>query len=396
MTFRIGGFHGQIDEFYIRDNFSTSFPAEPIQAVLRVSELGGFGDGSKGDVTLIASCIMNTSAKCTIGGNALTISNTQTGFFGGFSPADEVMILNNETGAYEFRTIRSISGSIISLNVRTTITGSDCQVITVPNFRSLTVNSGVTVTCAKFQNNNGGVVIFRCLKDCTINGSIITLGLGRTRTDSMQLTHANLIDNFLPMSGGNIMIFCGGTFTASSSARLGATWDGSGAGGTPNARTKGGDGGAGYGGAGGSDVDNGGLGGKGGVGGAGGGGDGSYGGDAGGVGRAIQSGFRTNTAGTGGAAGQWTNHPAGQGGIQGNPSLVLSSSSGGGGGAGGTGGNSNDGRGGYSGANLILIAKTLKADASAISTGGEGGYSNAWSGGGGGTGFCYIACEEAE
>ena len=59
----------------------------------------------------------------------------------------------------------------------------------------------------------------------------------------------------------------------------------------------------------------------------------------------------------------------------------------------GSGGNKNN-----AGSSVILIAKELNANAMAISTGGgegtRGGMSGATLGhGGGGTGFCYIACE---
>ena len=188
-----------------------------------------------------------------------------------------------------------------------------------------------------------------------------------------------------------MFITCGGTFTAGSSARLGASWSGAGKAGAPAKNSKGGDGGAGYGGAGGSDTDSGYLGGNGGVGGGGGGSDGApgsgttYGYDAGkpsgttGGSFLVHNDSNSGTTRIGGTQGR----TSGGSGVRG-----------GGGGAGGNGSNI-DSKITASGASLILIAKTLKADTAAISTGGAGGLqeNNGCQYGGGGTGFCYIACE---
>ena len=386
---RLGGINGQIDEFMFRDSFSTSLPTQPVQAVLNVSELGGFSNipVTLGDTTLTSSCVINSYASCVINSDKslLTLSNISTGIFGGLQDHREIMLLNNETGDYEFRELRSVTGTSAKLAAPASISGNNLQIISVPQFTSLTIPENVTVSPLAFANNRGGVVVFRVKNNCTINGKIITLGLGRTRTDTLQLTHAKLIDTFLPGSGGGIMIFCGGTLTIPSTARLGASWDGSGKGGTPNAQAKGNPGGAGYGGAGGSDYDNGGIGGTGGVGGGGGGGNNGTGGNA----------------GTGSTTGGRSGYTASSGGTQGITSGGNSSDASsahtdtGGAGAGGSSGRTMpyNAAGASSGASIVIIAKTLKADMSAISTGGEGGNATSYAAGGGGTGFCYIACE---
>lgn len=390
----LGGLHGEIDEFVLRDSFTEGLPSEPEKAVCNINALGGFGDGRLGNITLTAACVMNTSAKAVLssGKTQMAVSNVRAGKFGSFSAGNEVMLLNMDTGEYECRTISEISGSTLKVSKAFTMFNNGTQamqVIQVPNFNTLTVNSGVTVSPNAWDGYSGGIIAFRVKGSCTINGSLITSGKGRPRTDSLQLTHSKLIDSFIMNSGGGIFITCGGTFTAGSGARLGATWDGSAKGGAPVSKSKGGNGGAGYGGAGCSDDDYEGLGGKGGVGGAGGGGD-----SGGGTIIAGDAGQNNSTGGFGNDRG--TISTGGTQGYNGGNSQAAAKASGGG----GAGGNSAavDGNRACSGANIILVTKTLKADASAISTGGQGGYS-AGSGathmtpGGGGTGFCYIACE---
>ena len=89
----IGGIVGEIDEFVFRDSWSTSIPSAPIQATLRVSELGGFGTGSTGDVVIYSNCVLNTSARLSVTSGSssthvYTISGTQTGMFGAFTAGD--------------------------------------------------------------------------------------------------------------------------------------------------------------------------------------------------------------------------------------------------------------------------------------------------------------------
>ena len=398
---QLGGFKGQIDEFILRDTFTSEVPAEPEKAVCSVSELGGFGIGASGNVTINANCVMNTTAKF-VGTSSTSagylISNTRTGKFGSFNRGDEIMLLNMATGAYGFYWIAGISGQYLKFTEQIApdfMSASDVQIIRVEHFNTLTVNSGITVSANSWDGCSGGIIAFRCKGDCTINGSLITSGTGRPRTDLLVVSHGTLPNNFIMNTGGCLFITCGGTFTAPSTARIGAAWSGAGKGGTPVSRAKGNPGGAGYGGAGGSDTDNAGTGGKGGVGGGGGGANGAAAGDAG-------SNGTTGGKGGVGGAGVATDIGGTQGVTPGGNSPSSARASGGGGAGGKSGGSLEAGNwpesnpycaGVNSGANLILITNTLKVDSAAISTGGEGGNSNNEGTGGGGTGFCYIACE---
>ena len=268
---------------------------------------------------------------------------------------------------------------------------------------------------------------FRTSGDCTINGKILTHGKGAVRYDLQQVTNSKLIDRFLCSQGGGVFISCGGPLTIGSSARLGADWSGGGDG-SNGAAGKGGNGG-------GSAKASGGAGGVGGGGGgasqyststyANGGACGSNGNDkasgSGGGGCGGVGGAGTNsTYGAGGSGGGGQGGSGGAGGtgnkIAGNKGSINGGwyvaynnsypSGAGGGGAGGNGGRGFDYSSssnlsnliaGQAGSSIILIAKTLKADAVVISTGGSVGTSgtrtHTGAAGGGGTGFCYIACE---
>ena len=398
-TFNIGSFKGYIDELLFRKGLGdNSIIDEPVQGILDINLVGQFGNSKHGNVTINSNAQINSyGAISAANGTVLTINGWNSGKYG-VNVGDEVLIhvtlsKNNNydlTGLYSFRRIKSISGSSYTLD--STVSEFDLayalanyyvQAITVPNFKNFTLESNATITPASWDEK-GGIVAFRTSQDCTIKGKIFTHGYGPARTDLLQMTHSTLIDRFVINRGGGIFIACGGTFLSYSDARLGASWDGALSGGIPVKKNSGGHGGAGYGGAGASESEGSALGGYGGVGGGGGGGDGYNGTsagdfDTGGMGCNNNKNSFSNggTQGkTPGAISSSTNHASGGGGALGNASDLSTGI-----------------KGGYSGACLILIADTLHADASSISTGGEGGYQTKHASGGGGTGLCYIACK---
>lgn len=352
---------------------------------------------------------MNSVGELVVQRSKFYIIEGTNGAFSAINPNSEIMIINS-SGEYCFRTIISRSNSqsmnisgtycvavpvILNASLPASFAGAGLHTICIPHFNTLTINAGVTVSPAPWDGKSGGIVAFRVKGDCVINGSIITSGLGKTRDDLMQLTHASLIDNFVQNKGGAIFIACGGKLTAPSTARLGATWSGDQKGGASVTRAAGRPGGAGYGGSGAGDNDNSGTGGAGGVGGGGGSGDGSVGGAAGQPG---QSGVLKGAAGTGGGGAEFASTwPVSAGGTQG--VAVNSADASGASGGGGAGGNSGihgatATPGASSGASIILIANTIAVDLAAISTGGAGGNFSNGATGGGGTGFCYVACKE--
>lgn len=461
-----------VDEFVFRHaagKGAPTVPTEPYNGVLDISKVGGFGNGADGSLTTTANVQLNSRCNITAvtDSKTFTVDNWNNGSYTA-TIGREVMIHlcignNPLLGCYTFARIANIESNVITLDREiTTENGDDfslsdelrrsyqVQVITVPNFTSLTVSAGKTVTpCV------GGVVAFRCRGDCTINGNIITYGNGITRNDTMQVTHSKLIEHFLYSGGGGIFIACGGTFIAPSTARLGATWSGAGESGgaagyggnggnvNPSASVSawGGAGGVGGGGGGaacsstsssalasggaagstgGSATVGGGGGGCGGNGGTGssfvgGSGGGGQGGSCGSNGSskavsgnaAIGDQYTVQVHGVhGGDARQWDTNSSS------NTSYTLYYSGAGGGAPGGNGGKGQSFKsastdafshaGGTAGASIILICNKLNVDNTALSTGGgagqtrnfQSGYTKIGGSGGGGTGFCYIACNE--
>lgn len=387
----IGGFNGYIDElvFRVPPFNNNSRPDYPYQAYLDVNLIGGFGNASLGDVVISSNCKINTQGIILSSvGSSLQMVKWNNGKFGAAKVGDEVLLIvaekkgsdENDIGRYAFRRIKAINTTtsftleypVNEFDLENAVKNYKVYAVVIPEFKNLTIEAGATISA------NLGVVALRVAEDFILRGKIITSDDGPTRSDLLQMTHSNLIDRFLLNRGGGIFITCGGTFSASSTARLGGSWDGANKGGNNENP----DGGAGYGGAGGVNSKSKYSRGFGGVGGGGG---------------AASSCTTPSHAGADGTTGGWyykNNSPYGAkypGGTQGVNLGAKSDNSKGGGGALGM----NDMNGLHSpGSCLILVAKNLNADLSAISTGGYGcrsGGSNIH--GGGGTGMCYIACE---
>lgn len=404
--FRIGGFDGYMDEFVFRHSAGNSnpvIPTQPYSGTLNVNNIGGFGNGADGSVVINEECSINSVTEITGITNARTFTVGEWDE-GTYLPdvGREVMLFvwpnvkNSDyslCGLYDFARIATLNDNEIELdrdiNGDFTLDSSllddyYIKVYTVPNFSELTVNSTI--------NAKQGLALFRCEGDCTISGSILSMGSGPTRYDLHQMTNAKIIDRFLIAGGGGVFIACGGTLYAPSTARIGASWSGLG--------DENGNGACGYGGRGGyTNKINGAsgtsIGGAGGVGGGGGGSSlyASYGGSRayianGGV-APGGSGYSDICSSGGGGCGGYG--PGGNGGSQG---VSINATGIGGGGAGGQGSN-------YAGACIVIICKMLKMASETISSGGQHG-NDIWDymftgtisgGGGGGTGFCYIACE---
>ena len=254
---QLGGFVGYMDEFVFRASASSGtpkIPAAPYTATFDVGLVGGFGTSSDGDVTISSNSQINSYGLINSITDAKTFSiNSWNNGTYTASESREIMIhitapISTESadypnvGLYAFSKIASIDDVNITLEDGiTTENGFDftlsselldtyrVQIITVPHFKSLTINSGVTVTPLSWNTTTGGgIVAFRCKGDCTINGSIITHGRGAVRYDWCQMENSKLIDRFLCAQGGGIFITCGKTFTTSENARLGASWSGEG------------------------------------------------------------------------------------------------------------------------------------------------------------------------
>ncbi|HXF42558.1 MAG TPA: carboxypeptidase-like regulatory domain-containing protein [Pyrinomonadaceae bacterium] len=108
-----------------------------------------------------------------------TIDTTDTASYGTITNL-------NGAGNYEFVTIGSISGNTITINGEGCITGlrrsystaGRTQVIRVPQFRNLTINSGASVVPSSWDGTRGGVVALQASQNLIVNGQINAVGRG--------------------------------------------------------------------------------------------------------------------------------------------------------------------------------------------------------------------------
>lgn len=108
----------------------------------------------------------------------------------GFNTEDEVMILQMQDGTgignagkHEFGRIKSVSSNSITLynkvkrdygsGVPDTINASSVsQIVRIPNYTSVSISEGASITCPAWDGKKGGVVVFRSQEDVFNSGEI--------------------------------------------------------------------------------------------------------------------------------------------------------------------------------------------------------------------------------
>ncbi|MFQ5921694.1 MAG: LamG-like jellyroll fold domain-containing protein [Anaerolineales bacterium] len=382
------------------------------------------GTGADGSVTLAASANINTDIIGSLrAGSADGISTSVTanptgtsisvGSTTGFATGDEILLINMrgslgdtvDVGNYEFLEISSVGASTLNLTSSiqksydgTTFSNQVIRVQRVPQWTSVTINSGGTLTANAWNGTSGGIIVFRATGTVTVNGtgSIDATGLGYRGGAGGTLDGGANGESYEGQNGKGGANLSQGTLGGGAGANYntqnnttGTRGGGGGGGETPSGRGRGGGGagGRGYGGGGG-----GGGGGTdsdayiSGVGGAGGTTDDS----AGGGGHGENSG----TSGDGGAAG----NPGNDGGV----SLAKGGGLAGSGSTTGQGGHAEDasdspGGGGGGGGNYGLAALTQLFFGSGGGGGGDAGF---WAGagetGGDGGGIIFIIANSVD
>ncbi|MEK6928842.1 MAG: hypothetical protein AABW65_02725, partial [Nanoarchaeota archaeon] len=152
------------------------------------------GDGGDGALTVTgASTIINNytylTANASIGDTNITVNSAS-----GFSLDDEILIIqtqnssNGTAGTYEFATIVNISGSVLELafgldnvyftGVYNSTTATNTQVITVPQYTNLTVNSGASIVPRIWEGTTGGIIVFKANENVNVVGNISANGAG--------------------------------------------------------------------------------------------------------------------------------------------------------------------------------------------------------------------------
>jgi uncharacterized repeat protein (TIGR01451 family) len=185
--------------------FTGLFPIQPVQAAF---------PGIDGSLTVTsANTILNQySSVITISGNTITVSDinnlsssvvSSNGSLGALAPGDLLMIYQaqgatidttntasygsvssyNSAGRYELVTVGSIGGNTITLattcgNLKNTYSSTLAQVIRVPQFSSLTINGGASVTAPAWNGSTGGIVAIHVQGTTTVNGQIDLNGKG--------------------------------------------------------------------------------------------------------------------------------------------------------------------------------------------------------------------------
>ena len=145
-----------------------------------------YGNGSGGKLNATSGTTYTDNVRTSVTGtNAAGSSTLVTSSASGFSIGDEVLIItmvdkatsNNTVGQHEFTTINSISGNTLTLasnkaHAYTASSSQKHQVLKVPNYTSVTVSSGATLTCHSWDGSSGGILAFRANGSVTNSGTI--------------------------------------------------------------------------------------------------------------------------------------------------------------------------------------------------------------------------------
>ena len=154
------------------------------------------GDGSDGALTVSSSGqIINTYAYLTGDekdkNNQITINSGS-----GFSNGDEILVIQMQeggdtcsAGTYEFAKISSGGGTTTftldrnlknnyCYNSPNSTSASIAQVVRVPQYTNVTVDSGGSITASAWDGYKGGIVVFRATGTLTITGEINVDGKG--------------------------------------------------------------------------------------------------------------------------------------------------------------------------------------------------------------------------
>lgn len=305
-----------------------------------------------------------------LGTNSITLSSTPNGIVYG----DEIMIINlqgdatnnSNVGNYENFYVTNVNSSTKVLTLYSNITktygvgnnsnltGQKIIVQRVPNYTTVNVASGATLTTNAWNGTTGGLISFRSSATTTVTGTISTTGLGyRGRAGGIGYGG----ESFCGYNNGNSVYHAAGTAGTCGGGGGGFGWNDQYGGGSGSSTGGAGGGGAGAdGGTGGTPI----------AGAGGGGGYGTFG--YGGQGGGGQGGGTNGGTSTSGAGGHGWYYPGWEGHVD------QAAPRGGGAGGGGT----------YGDANLTKLYFG--------SAGGQGGFasSNAQGGGGAGGGIIFI------
>jgi hypothetical protein len=158
---------------------------------------------SSGTVKLNEYTTLSTNANA--GTTSISVAshnmNTNSRFSGNLSSGELIMIIQmqgatittvdnntygtisayNNSGKYEFAEVSSTGGGKINLStgLKYSYTAADkVQIVRVPRYSSLTLNSGATITTDAWDGSSGGIIAIEVSGTSTINGTIDVSSLG--------------------------------------------------------------------------------------------------------------------------------------------------------------------------------------------------------------------------
>ncbi|MFH0869533.1 MAG: DUF2341 domain-containing protein [archaeon] len=153
-----------------------------------------FGSGKDGALTVSAanSIINNYTYLTANASNGTTVISVNSA--AELSVGDEILIIQMQNfsggtaGVYEFATIISISSNNLTLNssiqntyrigTLNTTNATATQVVRVPQYSNLTINTGASVTAPAWNGYRGGIVAFKATGIVNVSGIINTSNLG--------------------------------------------------------------------------------------------------------------------------------------------------------------------------------------------------------------------------
>jgi len=149
-----------------------------------------FGDGGDGALTIAANTTQApTDSACT--GTAASYSLTATN--AAFATGDKILIHQSRgtnAGQHERNEIASYTAGTITLsNALANTYTSGAQVIVMPEYTNVTVNSGKTWTAKAWNGTVGGILCFLANGTVTITGNIVATGKGFANYGTSNSTH---------------------------------------------------------------------------------------------------------------------------------------------------------------------------------------------------------------
>lgn len=152
----------------------------------------GYGDGSKGDWTPAAgNYTINAYAKVTdVTKTTITIADATTSSYSGFTVGTEILfhLINVDSDSYRSKIggwrvckITAVNGNVLTVKnrpsklIKASLSHTTPQVVTIPTFKNVTLNSGVTIKPTPYANGRGGIVAFKCSGTLTFDGGHIDL-----------------------------------------------------------------------------------------------------------------------------------------------------------------------------------------------------------------------------